>query len=840
MTDIPLGKSAAAGDPLENAARDLRRRLYANEFGCLTSFLYGIASQCGAQEAGVLSFQGGRIALKRSSRENTSFETYGDVIAREIARHPTPGEVFDKHSRCIPLKDDGYLILRRIWPANSWLDRPGEEVWLYILDPRPIIAGPKMSLSEEQRANLGALASAFIRWKNEIVAQRDELIAGYADNADDLVYEFRKIVIRPIRPKDFYTLVTNFRSNKLDPTRWVAYLNEFRSACQRPEAKDGCRCHLADDGTIPMSAPFKCPQTDNHDRVIDTLAKLMYWRSGFWRHAERGKFLSDALDGLDAAADLLLDPPAEFDRRIDFREGFVGPAGERALVRYFCGRAIQLALAKHRDEWEKATVHPTELEFPAKLADLAALLIGDGRWTSDAITNLLEVVALFGHRVLGVPPRIDLIRHLNETLRGESALHTLKARYRDHFFHTLEVCFLGFALLESRPDKSKPDETFGTHILKECQARGGGPAVPTDADEFLAQWWTAALVHDTAYGIDILHGTLKLLEFFTGHPEIGRLIETSRKGVAEIATKLAEVAGELKDDGSLKKGDHGLIAAASLKTIVCGIGEKTAARFEAAIRAIAFHNTRRPKVNAGKDPVAALLILCDSVQEWGRSTLRFERSPAVMLSRMMEAASTPAGEQLGPVRRYGLSLDPVAGGAYAWTDPAALRIELDYGEEILSACRAKFTWADLTYNLQRVDFRPWGKNLTVQVSVPMPGKADGKTQFAYFGEFIAAQQVRIVEDWFRTAGRGDPALAVCHRIARRVSAAGRYEWEAATLRDEGAREVVSLNLGPLGEAFADEKALMGGHIGDFDASIRVWSEYVKEQEPNPPAQHPPR
>ena len=120
-----------------------------------------------------------------------------------------------------------------------------------------------------------------------------------------------------------------------------------------------------------------------------------------------------------------------------------------------------------------------------------------------------------------------------------------------------------------------------------------------------------------------------------------------------------------------------------------------------------------------KDPVAALLFLCDSVQEWGRSSLRFERSPSVLMSRMMEAASTPAGGQLGPVERYGISLKQKSDG-WAWSTAKKLQIELDYGQEVLKECQAKFTWADITYNLQRVDYQPWGVELTVQISVPLP------------------------------------------------------------------------------------------------------------------------
>jgi len=171
--------------------------------------------------------------------------------------------------------------------------------------------------------------------------------------------------------------------------------------------------------------------------------------------------------------------------------------------------------------------------------------------------------------------------------------------------------------------------------------------------ELLAKWWVASLVHDTAYGIDIFDGTLKLLEFFNSHSEIKNFVGGSRSIVAKLAEPLQKLAKELGSDNSLKKGDHGVIAAASLDEILKKLGPKTHEQFTPSVRAIAFHNTRHPAVNAGRDPIAALLILCDTVQEWGRSSLGFDRSPAVLLSRMMESSLTPPEEQFGPVKRFG-------------------------------------------------------------------------------------------------------------------------------------------------------------------------------------------
>jgi hypothetical protein len=304
-----------------------------------------------------------------------------------------------------------------------------------------------------------------------------------------------------------------------------------------------------------------------------------------------------------------------------------------------------------------------------------------------------------------------------------------------------------------------------------------------------------------------------------------------------------------------------VLAASSLSRILHAIGPKTASRFEPAVRAIAFHNTRFPAVDAGVDPVAALLILCDTVQEWGRSSLGFDKSPAVLLSRMMEASKVPEEDQFGPVQRYGVNVGPYPRSlkpgcqpdSYRWVKSNQLLIELDYGRQSLKDCAAKFTWADMTYNLQRVDFSPWDAKIEVQVSVPIPTAEDDsniqvhlskiKTQLEYFGEFVDDQQVRFIENWFRTAYENDPNNAVRSWIGiRNESDATWTELKRGELTPDNyrrAREVVTFNLQELGRLYLAETPLMGGHVGHFLGAIKAWSVYSREQEDAPPAPRPP-
>ena len=118
-------------------------------------------------------------------------------------------------------------------------------------------------------------------------------------------------------------------------------------------------------------------------------------------------------------------------------------------------------------------------------------LLGDGKWTHEAIENLSQGLRLTtGITYWDFPCLINLARHLDETQRGEPSLQTLKVRYRDHFFHTLEVCLLGYAILKSRPNEANP-MTFGAWLLKQCRSYRKArskkeklPALPKNEDEF--------------------------------------------------------------------------------------------------------------------------------------------------------------------------------------------------------------------------------------------------------------------------------------------------------------------------------------------------------------------
>jgi hypothetical protein len=513
--------------------------------------------------------------------------------------------------------------------------------------------------------------------------------------------------------------------------------------------------------------------------------------------------------------------------------------------------------------------HRYILNYAGALARLATTLLADQPWTASRIENLITVLAEYAHHILAVPARLDLAMHLRQTLRGETALHTLKRRYRDHFFHTIEVCLIGqWVLLSRRTDTMPP---IVEELAATCRAQADLAIsratdkdaerarwhVPATAPDMLANWWVAAIVHDTAYGIDVLQSTLQLLGFFQNHEGMRAFRGNAEQAVKALAGTLRSLAPELKEDMSLDKGDHGVIAAAHLDSSLAKIGISERRRFAPAVRAIAFHNTRVPQVAADRDPIAALLVLCDTVQDWGRSQLGFVRSPAEVLSRLVEGSPEPADEHFGPAESFSFSMKEVSVpslGAmktppvpwqprrHVWNDVGKLAITIHYAEWMTERLdtrnRVIFGWVDTTYNLQRIDFSKWGFDLEITHVTPyaaasriadvrLPEEERVATEFERFAAMVREQSASFLNPWIECVIEALPDSAV--RYNSDVSLVGRNcKWE-----------VLTFDLVKIGKFSLDEKPLMAGHAGMVGSAIAKWSHRVVTFAENQVEQQPP-
>jgi hypothetical protein len=843
---------------------EIHTRILNGSYACLSALLAELKAAIPAHDVGVFAVVDGRIVPRRFSADTCrlfAIDGLDKIVLREVEEKSLQDTIVGddnddpemmatySHNRLIPLTGNystKFLLLRRIWPDSQWRIHESGSTWAYVFSPMTLTTSD--DIDYEPVKQIGDIFTKFISWKwEQRIRRRDALLSPAR-----IVEHFRLNLVRPFTRGQFFRVLQRISSHVATPQTapgqsqsvadTLTLIDDVARVCREPR----CGC---DSVRSRLNTGFKCPQLEFDLEAIPVLAGLEKFRISYAGRASVActsaqRFHQDFRSCFEKVPSILLGDQEAVSGLSAGDRIHGSPSNRRALTGFFVAFGIQAVLGGIDDC--VTTPPPDLIDLAVGLASISSFLIGGGNVSESVIIDMIRIVSLFGHYVLLIPLRLDLRRHLEQTLRGESALHTLKSRYRDHFFHTLEVCFLGLLILSSR--HAGNDATFAAHIAR-VSSGGAHPSLANDhlaATEMLkipeirsiyAQWWVASLLHDTAYGIDIFHGTLELLKFFQNRPSVETFANAAKGAVAQMTPDLESLAPELKGDPGIRKGDHGLIAAASLASVLDNIGPNTRARFNSSVRAIAFHNTRFPRIDAKTDPIAALLILCDSIQEWGRASIGYYRSPSLVMSRLVESAE-PSKDEFGPVERFELGLVPQpSSGAglppVVWAQPGVLKIKLEYSNAILRGCGAKFSMADLTYNLQRVDFRAWGVQIEIHLQFPFPtndaSQQSGRSQLQYMRQFVDEQRVNFIEDWVTSAEANSESSPVRHQLGTTPPSA----------ENPIGAETFIFNLTRMSEEFCNERPVMAGTIGDFLHAMQSWSEFQREQSNAPPVHRPP-
>lgn len=360
----------------------------------------------------------------------------------------------------------------------------------------------------------------------------------------------------------------------------------------------------------------------------------------------------------------------------------------------------------------------------------------------DYISSLRWAVSIFGHELLNIEPRFDLSSHLLFAARGEPVLHSLKPYYRDHFFHAIEVCFLGHFLLECKISEEK-----GFLWQKVMQLTG-----LASKNEVLKIWYLAALLHDIGYAIEIFNGTEKVFRFFEFSDKIKDFVKDMGIMLKKLSDSLDNTFGYTKEDNPGK--DHGILAAEHLKELKNKIrdSKEDLDKYDFAFKAIAYHNHRKMNVSFKKDPFAFLLILCDTIQEWNRPHLNYSNAPEILLSKLLPKSGDGLNQNYtGPLEQVKLNIGKSRDGerVFEFDDPDILKFQLHYSNEINTNSGVFNLWIDSTCNLQRLcmDELPFG----IEIQFITPKYYDsGKMQFQMhrLREAAVETHMTFLHDWF--------------------------------------------------------------------------------------------
>lgn len=464
-------------------------------------------------------------------------------------------------------------------------------------------------------------------------------------------------------------------------------------------------------GLRDQVALFKAHLEDEWSLLVDETAPLA-------SHPEELKKLGKRLMELSS----WLAPPTTLDResaRSEFRAGMpalrsaavtrIQPEDDlshKSLGVFFLTQALALSDVRERF-WCSGAPSDEEMgEALFSISRLAHYLLADFPLDQRTIEALIWLLSEYAHGQLGIPEQIDLRAHLLLAAREEPALHVLKNYYRNHFFHAIEVCFLGHFLLDL---EIEPGLALWDLVSKRM------PEAP-NRSQILKQWYLASLLHDVGYAVDVAKGLCTLTRTFGEDDPLATLAD----GVEQAMKKVSE---QLSDEKFLGYGledkvgeDHGVVCARHIRRMLEEIHKQDPSvqvdSFQPAINAIGFHNSRKHPVSFEKDPLAFLLILCDTLQDWNRPYLPYSTAPIQIMTWLM---GQPDAESRPEEKVHGVRLDAaLVKDVFRVNANNRIHFELHYGDGVRNNNGVFYLWLDASSNLQRLDLRncPFDIDLT--------------------------------------------------------------------------------------------------------------------------------
>jgi hypothetical protein len=565
-----------------------------------------------------------------------------------------------------------------------------------------------------------------------------------------------------------------------------------------------------------------------------------------WRFCGRGGLLGESFDGLwkwgplyatnplklgglknrPAASDSeplklseIKDDASEF-AEIALRQVLPQSLNRSSLLRFFFGKVL-------RGSSLLASLPPSTLRSDSEsamqlrnLTRVAHHVFAGFPLDEDTIESIVALLSQYVHHELGVTQRLDLKLHLLFAARGEPALHSLKLFYRDHFFHALEVCFLGHLLMEIEVEPARP--------LWHLIARNW-KLNPQDSDTrqcVLRGWYVAALLHDIGYWIDIQDAVANRLDFFRNTPPLAVLAKGLRGSLDDLSAALAAENFEEYGASDRPGKDHGVIAARHLAEMISrGVKFEpclNGIEYRDAVRAIAVHNSRKHHVSFKRSPLGFLLILCDTIQEWNRTRFGAAVAPTEILARMTSGAPGAHAED-DLVSAFGLGNVHVSPkGVWQLDAGKPLVLRLDYAPIIQQGSGVFNLWVDSTCNLQRLSFDGL-KKLKIAIEYVTPGYRfsmppdEPYPQLYRLRDAAAETHMSCLEHWFPPFDSIDPdkpelgwKLPIAHRFDR-----------------ERNQEMLRLNLRAL---TSQNPRSITADVAAFRSSLARWKEISNDQD----------
>jgi len=217
---------------------------------------------------------------------------------------------------------------------------------------------------------------------------------------------------------------------------------------------------------------------------------------------------------------------------------------------------------------------------------------------------LLRMIAEVSYHKGHLPSQLRVAQQLRTLQRTQVMLYGMGG-HRDHLYHAIHVASLGVLLNDAR-------------VLDQ----GDRPLLEGDV---LGDWLLTALCHDLGHAAtqdldvpSLAGATAHLTDYDAVAKDVG---QKRREYLAQVNRKAKEKVGFQTDLG--ERFDHGIISYDYVCNLIEGLTPKELRRagrerFRSALSAIAKHHLHGEPISFRQEPLAALLVFCDELQDWGR------------------------------------------------------------------------------------------------------------------------------------------------------------------------------------------------------------------------------
>jgi len=445
--------------------------------------------------------------------------------------------------------------------------------------------------------------------------------------------------------------------------------------------------------------------------------------------------------------------------------------------------------------------------FCKRLATVVLLAFGQEP-DFESLRSLLWLVCEYGHEGLGLDRRIDLEKHLGLAAMEQPALYGLTQFYRDHLNHVIQVCLLGWLLLETNIGSSPK---YFWEIISQRMGNA-------EKKKILQQWFVASLLHDVGYAIEVGKGWASLMSMFE-NPSF----TTMREDVLKAIQKLRSIATNQADwnfrDEDEPEHDHGVASAIHTKEMVESLSKnRPVADLNAATLAMAHHNHWHARINFDIEPLTAWLVICDEVQEWDRPWLSTDRAGLALTAAVLypERGSQLGHEDISKVLVNIKTQWSDGVGSEVSSSGDALEFEIQYTPEIHRQYRIFSAWVGRSASLQRLGLSNAGFDV----------------RFRLISKIEAPEGLVRLQPW-------EPSMERLRRLVREEHLGCVFDWlpkPPGTSMEQGVKylyssdaktETLQLSTGALGK-----NPPIAGNLEPFWKAAAKWSGSHESREPD--------